>query len=326
MGLPGELTGPYLSQFFWLPIAYGAMTVPQRYPVAPAKEYLTTFAGWLSVQQGQYRPPAPHPGARPAPTRSLCTGRDLTTFLHTDFSYQAYLNAGLILYQMAAPLNAGNPYLHSKNQIGAATFGTQHLYDLVAKVANAAVKAVWYQKWLVHRRLRPEEFGGRVHKQMTGIAPAPIHADLLTRSTVLHAVEQKVGSYLLPMAYPEGSPMHPSYPAAHTTIAGACVTALKAFFDERTVLPKPVVASADGSSLESYTGVALTVGGELNKLAANVAMGRGFGGVHWRSDNIAGLHLGEAVALGILADETRTYPERFTGFSLTKFDGTTITV
>jgi hypothetical protein len=120
--------------------------------------------------------------------------------------------------------------------------------------------------------------------------------------------------------------MHPSYPAAHSTIAGACVTILKAFFDERAVLPRPLVVSADGSSLEPYTGAALTVGGELNKLAANVAMGRGFGGVHWRSDNTAGLLLGEAVALGMLADEARTYPERFSGFSLTKFDGTTITV
>ncbi len=68
------------------------------------------------------------------------------------------------------------------------------------------------------------------------------------------------------------------------------------------------------------------MGGELNKLAANVAVGRAFGGVHWRSDNQAGLQLGEAVAIGILADERRTYTETFNGFSLTKFDGTTITV
>jgi hypothetical protein len=326
IGLPGELSGPYLSQFFWLPIPYGAMTVPQRYPVAPAKEYLTTFTDWLSVQQGQYRPPAPPSAASPAPTRYLSTGRDLTTFLHADFSYQAYLNAGLILSGLTAPLNAGNPYRHARNQTGAATFGPQHLCDMVAKVANAAVKACWYQKWLVHRRLRPEEFGGRVYKQKTGIAAAPIHADLLTRSSVLDAVARTVGSYLLPMPYPEGSPMHPSYPAAHPTTAGACVTVLKAFFDETAVLPNPVVASNDGSRLEAYSGTALTVGNELNKLAGNVAMGRAFGGVHWRSDNLAGLQLGEAVALGILADEAQTYPELFNGFSLTRFDGTTITV
>lgn len=326
IGLPGELSGPYLSQFFWLPIAYGAMTVPQRYPVAPAREYLTSFADWLSVQQGQYRPPAPQTTARPAPTRYLSTGRDLTTYLHADFSYQAYLNAGLMLYGLTAPLNAGNPYRHARNQTGAATFGPQHLCDLVAKAANAAIKACWYQKWLVHRRLRPEEFGGRVHKQKTGIAAAPMHGDLLTRSTVLDAVARTTGSYLLPMAYPEGAPLHPSYPAAHPTIAGACVTVLKAFFDETAVLSRPVVASADGSGLDPYAGPALTVGGELNKLAGNVAMGRAFGGVHWRSDNLAGLQLGEAMAIGVLADEARTYPELFNGFSFTTFDGTTVTV
>jgi hypothetical protein len=51
-----------------------------------------------------------------------------------------------------------------------------------------------------------------------------------------------------------------------------------------------------------------------------------FGGIYWRSDNLVGLQLGEAVTLGILADERRTYNEHYQGFSLTKFDGTTITV
>ena len=57
----------------------------------------------------------------------MSTGRDLATLLHADFTYQAYLNAGLILYKLASPLDAGNPYLHSKNQIGAGTFGQHHL-------------------------------------------------------------------------------------------------------------------------------------------------------------------------------------------------------
>ena len=36
---------------------------------------------------------------------------------------------------------------------------------------------------------------------------------------------------LLPMAFPEGSPMHPAYGAGHATVAGGCVTMLKAFFE-----------------------------------------------------------------------------------------------
>jgi hypothetical protein len=71
---------------------------------------------------------------------------------------------------------------------------------------------------------------------------------------VLDAVFQQTGSYLLPMAYPDGSPLHPAYPAAHVAIAGACVTVLKAWFDQSFVLPAPVVASPDGHALLPYTG------------------------------------------------------------------------
>ena len=324
-GLPGELAGPYVSQFLWQPVPYGAMTIAQRYLVAPGKDFMTTYESWLTVLQGRYAAPPSVTPLSPPPTRYVTSGRDLATFLHADFTYQAYLNAALILIKLGA-LDAGNPYLHSKNQTGVGTFGPHHLLDLVAKAANAAVKASWYHKWLVHRRLRPEEFGGRVNLHRTGVVESPIHADLLYASVVLDAVYQKYGTYLLPIAYPEGAPMHPSYPAAHCSITGACVTILKAFFDEAAVLPNPVLAVDEGRTLQSYSGPALTVGGELNKLAGNLAMGRAFGSVHWRSDNIAGLQLGEAVAIGILADERRTYSEKFGGFSLTTFDGTTITV
>lgn len=161
---------------------------------------------------------------------------------------------------------------------------------------------------------------------MTKAAQYPLHADILSTSKVLDAVFQKHGTYLLPMPVPRGCPMHPAYPAAHGAITGACITVLKAWFEESYVLPAPVVASADGRTLVPYTGTPLTVGGELNKLAGNHGVGRSFGGFHPRSDVMAGLRLGEAVAISIMADERRTFNEAFTGFSLTKFDGTTITV
>jgi hypothetical protein len=322
---PGDLTGPMVSQFLWSPVAYGAMTIDQRYPVAALTDHLTTYAGWLANQQGHLPPPG-KPGATPPPTRYICTGRDLATMVHFDFPYQAYLNACLILLSMGAPLNAGNPYRRLKAQVPGLTFGGVHCLDLVALAANAAAKANWYQKWLLHRRLRPGAFGGRVHLHRAGSAAYPIHPDLLERSVVLYALYRTYGTYLLPMAYPEGAPLHPSYPASHTTTAGACVTMLKAFFDGSYVLPRPVVASADGRTLAAYTGPALTVSGELNKLASNIHMGRDFAGVHYRSDGVAGLLLGEEVAIGILRDQSGTFREDFRGFTFTKFDGTTIIV
>jgi hypothetical protein len=100
---------------------------------------------------------------------------------------------------------------------------------------------------------------------------------------------------------------------------------LKAFFNEKLVLPATVVPSVDGLSLTPYKDAALTVGGELNKLATNIAFGRNFGGVHFRSDGVAGMKLGEDVAIGILTDWKATFHEGFTA-TFTKLDGTTITL
>jgi hypothetical protein len=54
-----------------------------------------------------------------------------------------------------------------------------------------------------------------------------------------------------------------------------------------------VVPSDDGRSLRPYTGEPLTVGGELHKLAFNMAFGRDTAGVHFRRDEIDGIFLGE---------------------------------
>jgi hypothetical protein len=167
-----------------------------------------------------------------------------------------------------------------------------------------------------------------VHNTLAITHTYPLHNDVL-QSQAVQQVKSRYGTYLLPMAFPEGSPLHPSYGAGHATVAGACVTILKALFDETYAIPNPVVASADGLSLVPYSGPdanALTVGGELNKLASNIGIGRNFAGVHWRSDYAESLRLGEALALSVLQDQRSTYKEPFNGFTLTKFDGTKITV
>lgn len=323
---PGELTGPYLSQFFLQPVNFGNLSIAQKFNAyAPGTDYLTGFTSWLKVQNGQGPFPA---NVLAGSTSYIKNGRDLGAWVHLDFSYQAYLFATQWLLGHGVPFNPGNPYLTIKNQAGVQTFGAQHILDLLGEVANRALKAMWYQKWFVHRTLRPIAYGGLVHNTITGVANYPIHRDVLNSQAVGQVYSQH-GSYLLPAAYPEGNPQHPSYAEGHGVIAGACVTALKAFFNESFVISNPVVASDDGLSLLPYTGSdagQITVGGELNKLANNVALGRDVAGVHWRSDAEQALLLGEAVTLSILSDQRSTYNEPFSGFTFTKFDGTTITV
>jgi hypothetical protein len=183
------------------------------------------------------------------------------------------------------PVGPGNPYGTTK-QDAFSTWGSPHILSLVTEVATRALKAVWCQKRCVRRRMRPEAFGGLVRKVQTGAAACPIDAEILD-SAALAAVFSKYGSYLLPQAYPEGAPLHPSYGAGHATVAGACATILKAWFDESFVIPDPVVPNSGGATLVAYTGPdagSLTIGGELNKVAANIDMGRNFTGIHWRTD------------------------------------------
>jgi hypothetical protein len=155
------------------------------------------------------------------------------------------------------------------------------------------MKAAWYHKWLVHRRLRPEEAGGRIHHHLTGQAEYPLHPKL-TGSAVLERLYARYGSYLCPQAYPEGCPTHPAYPGATATIGGAGVrVVLKAMFNPDFVVPDPVAPTDDGLPLQPWKGEPLTVGGELNKLAFNMAFGRDTAGVHFRRDELEGIILGE---------------------------------
>ena len=325
-----DLIGPYVSQFLLKPFAYGAISVEQKFKTYSArayggKDYLTDVQSWLAAQNGI----ASQEQNRTDPMlRYVRNGRDLAAYVHMDVLFQAYLNACLWLLGNHAPLNPGNPYNNSQNQTGFGTFGPPHFAALLAEVASRALKAVWYQKWFVHRALRPEEYGGLVHVTATRLAAYPLHPDVLN-STALAKTVATNGSYFLSQVFPEGCPQHPSYGAGHATVAGACVTILKAFFDETYVLPDPVVASSDGLSLVPYPGSdasQITVGGELNKIASNIGIGRNHAGVHWRSDYEESLRLGEAVAISILRDQVGCYNEPLTGASFTRFDRTRISI
>lgn len=321
---PGDLVGPYISQFLWKDYGFGAQFVSQKMRTTiPGDDYLTTYSDWLYAQnaRGNLNLPNRYDQTR----RYIRNGRDLGEWVHIDYLYQAYFNAMAVLLSVGAPTDPNNPYNKYRNQCGFGSFGNPHIQALLTSVATNALRAVWFQKWYVHRRLRPEAFAGRIHNHLTRATTYPINNEILVSGAV-EEVYRKYGTYLLPVAFVEGCPSHPAYGAGHATVAGACATVLKWWFDESWVIPDPVVASPDGLSLLPYRGESLTVGNELNKVASNVALGRNIGGVHWRSDATESLKFGEAVAISVLQDQKHCWNERFDGLSLTKFDGSRITI
>jgi membrane-associated phospholipid phosphatase len=337
----GEQTGPYVSQFLLRGnvdartadglgrcacegiISYGAQVIDQRILAAQSGvDYLTRFRAWLDVQNGADKRGldffAPE-------RRFISTLRAGATYVHFDQVLNAFYNAAWIL--LSEP--TGVP-IDAKRQSAFGSLGSIHVFQVLGEVLGRAFRAAWWQKWGVHRRLRPEEFGGRVHHHLTGAREYPIHSSLLTslRSGLLASTYgsrlRRFPTFLLPQAYPEGAPAHPSYGSGHATAAAACATVLKAFFDEAAPIEHPVEASSDGSLLQVYTGAdasEVTVGGELNKLAGNLAAFRQAAGVQFRSDATESCLLGEAVAIRLLQEMSLGFHEHDTFFELTRLDG-----
>ncbi|WP_256237352.1 hypothetical protein [Bacillus sp. EB600] len=114
---PGDLIGPYISQFLWKDIPYGATTITQRYSTTVAgDDHMTSYGEWLNIQNGL--PPTTKNQFDPIP-RYIRNSRDLASFVHKDFNYQSILDACLILSSLGDyALDPANPYLHSRTQVG----------------------------------------------------------------------------------------------------------------------------------------------------------------------------------------------------------------
>ncbi len=80
-----------------------------------------------------------------------------------------------------------------------------------------------------------------------------------------------------------------------------------------------------GTTLKAVSSEPLTVEGELNKLASNISIGRNWAGVHYFSDYIESLRMGEQIAIGILEEQKLTYHENFS-MTVPLFDGGSIRV
>ncbi|MCW4113899.1 hypothetical protein NPA31_002835 [Aurantimonas sp. MSK8Z-1] len=361
-------------------VRYGTLVIDQRAQAhRPCLDHLTEWWSWRDAQNGaDFRGQdlwlVPHRRFITTP-RDLASYVHFDALYEAYLNAVLILDSMKIPTSRGFPEPSFAAGDFAGRRTGFATFGGPHILSLVTEVATRCLKAVRRQKFNFHRRCRPEAIGGRLtllnckeggrlgcaerdfrhllnelpeklraavidhNKAQNGLDPALRHV-LCTPPAKPDFQPHEDCNLLLPMAFPEGSPMHPAYGAGHATVAGGCVTMIKAFFEmfedcdgslERPLCWKgqriAYVPKDDGSALiddPASTGV-LTIQGELDKLAANIAIGRNMAGVHYYSDYYDSLRLGERVAVGILLEQAPTYGDPIQS-TFTSFDGDRITI
>jgi hypothetical protein len=267
----------------------------------------------------------------------IYSGRALAEVVHNDMLFQFSYQSAQILLGLGVSLNPGFPS-YPNQQYFIAGPASPTICCAIAEAAELAVKHSWFWKWQVYRKLRPEAFGLDIDNVLNSRLPNDKFYDIsniILNNNILNDVKSANGqynpefnsSYTLPSSYREGAPLHPSYPAGHGVIIGASITILKIFLDtdkpwlslpglqpnfiNRTIIPNSViygVAQSDpsGNTLIDYTDIIsknnMTINGELNKLATNVVFGRTWAGIHYRSDAIQGILLGEQIAVKYMED------------------------
>ena len=346
----GELVGPYISQFLVTSFNYGNLHVEQKFLSESDNVASTSISGWLNIQNGITGSSMPPEN----PEYKYCyNGRVLGSKVHNDPLFQFYYNAALIALQ-----NNISPsgFSTTANTSGWTDSGGPDILSAVADVAHGALRTTWNLKYNTTMRIRPEVHAQRIQFVHAGdnntiVDNVPglstiynniVNGNLAANNKILHRVFTNQQNLYLKLQYQEGSPTHPSLPAGHAVVAGACCTVLKAMLTTHDVGGNLTAwedggriaqHSTDGSSLEAYTDYDknnMTVVGEINKLASNVSFGRDFAGVHVRSDGHCGMLAGEEFAMSYLVDRCKEmWTSRiglFEGYVLNKFDGTNVRI
>ncbi len=325
----GCTLGPHISQLFLLPVPTASTTTfPQQYTTylpryAVRVEWGISASEMIGIQNG-----IPS-GAAPAldTPKYIYNGRTLAEAVHHDAVYQYYYQATLILLGLGAAINSTFPSYANQSPF-ITNAGVVNILTALSAVAKLALKHAWYWKWAKYRRLRPEVYSLWVHNvlQTPPVVPNSGNYDLsavvltnditLTDIPLINATwgTPPPDTFTLPLTFREGSPAHPSYPAGHAVLSGACATILKMFFDGEvvwTTLSAVVEADTAGTALSAFGGstAGMTVGTEINKLASNIVLGRDWAGVHYRTDGTKGMALGEQVAMKYMGDLLSVSPE-----------------
>ncbi len=346
-----ELVGPYISQLLLLNIPMGDLVVAQKYKSLATRIAATGSVEWgvnrqetIAIQNGLI---SSLPPLNPINVSHLYihNGRSLAEAAHNDGAYQYYYQAAQLLNKLGVKPNPGFPVYPNQNSFITGPNSPDVLCS-IGTVTELSLKHAWYWKFQLYRKLRPETFGLWIDNIKFGIVANHKNYDIsnvILHNAILSDINLLYGSFTQPLCYPEGAPIHPSYPAGHAVIAGACCTLLKIFYDCNhpwSSLPGviagtygPVVgavqADSTGNNLIAYTDpdyANMTINGEINKLASNVSLGRDWAGVHYRSDGMAGILLGEEIAVKYMEDMLTACVENnlngtYPTILFTKFDG-----
>lgn len=200
----------------------------------PGKNYMTTTKAWESVQRGDKKRKIAYSG-----TTKIETLRDAASYVHSDNPVELWGRVAVQLLQWGVPMRT-QERMNDYDGVGPdrfVCFGAPFMLGLMGHGVMVSGPLSFREKW---RQFvpRPEQL-------------SKMWLDML-----------------IPMAYPEGSPMHPSRPAMHSFAALICCFMLLEIFDGLYMLPT-------GRTVEE----------ELRLLADNVGYFRVHAGVHYQSDH-----------------------------------------
>lgn len=229
--------------------------------------------------------------------RSVTTGQGVASIAHQDQPYLIPLMVACQLLGGGAKLSGRFPALQSEAQFVTGG-GPLAIQCAIAAAVEPAMRDCWALKWQ-HLRERPE----RLWRE--GVA-GRLHPDFLAIGQPLIDL---VGQYL-PMAYAEGSPIHPDWPSGHAVIAGVGAGILLASFQDGAVPALGITSVHD----------------EIRQMAWLMAVGRSWAGIHTRSSLLAGLQLGMLHAKRQLSTLRSQCPEPMEVVTFTGFDGKPVIV
>lgn len=210
------------------------------------KDYGTSKSEFQSIQRGDAKPMPESDG-----TTRIKTGRDAAAFVHSDSPTQPWIDfvEQLLREGVEQVLPPGWDGLQFDHHQFFTLYGAPFFHGVIGEGVRKSGHLSFPKKWELCMP-RPEEMAPRYDMDY------------------------------LPLAYPEGCPMHPSRYAMHSAAALVCAFLVLEFFK--------------GDAVIEHTGA--TVRESAMLLADNIGYFRVHAGVHYVSDHLAAMASSELLA------------------------------